>query len=56
MTARKDLPGAFGSHNIIQVPDVTEAERHRARLAVVEKCPDDARLMLAMLGLGGASC
>lgn len=55
MTARKDLPGAFGSHNIITYRETTEEERHRARLAVVEKCPDDARLMLAMLGLGGAS-
>lgn len=55
MTARKDLPGAFGSHNIITFQEVTDEERHKARLTVVEKCPDDARLMLAMLGLGGAS-
>lgn len=54
MTARKDLPGAFGSQNIIHVPEVTDEDRHKARLTVVEKCPDDARLMLAMLGLGGA--
>ena len=54
MTAMKDLPGAFGSHAPITVPETSEEERHRARLTVVEKCPQDARLMLAMLGLGGA--
>lgn len=55
MTARTDRPGAFGSSSIITYPDTTEEERHRARLTVVEKCPDDAPLMLAMLGLGRAS-
>ncbi len=35
MTARKDLPGAFGSHNIITYRETTEEERHRARLTVV---------------------
>lgn len=55
MTARKDLPGAFGSHNIITFQEVTDEERHRARLTVVEKCPHDAAEMLDMLGLGGAS-
>jgi hypothetical protein len=51
MTARRDLPGAFGSHNVISIPDVTDEERHRARLTVVEKCPDDAPEMLDALGL-----
>lgn len=57
MTARRDLPGAFGSHNIITYRDVTEEERHRARLTVVEKSatPADALVALDMLGLlGGA--
>ena len=31
-----------GGHNLAPRPDVTEEERHRARLTVVEKCPDDA--------------
>ena len=58
MTARKDLPGAFGSVNIITFPDTTEEERHRARLTVVEKSatPADALVALDMLGLlDGAS-
>lgn len=58
MTARKDLPGAFGSHNPITFPEVTEEERHKARLTVVEKAatPADALVALDMLGLleGGA--
>jgi hypothetical protein len=59
MTARKELPGAFGSRNIIQVPEVTEEQRHRARLTVMEKAetPADALVALDMLGLleGGES-
>jgi hypothetical protein len=59
MTARKELAGAFGSRNIIQVPEVTEEQRHRARLTVVEKAatPADALIGLDMLGLleGGES-
>jgi hypothetical protein len=53
MTARKELAGAFGSRNIIQVPEVTEEERHKARLTVVEKAatPADALQALDMLGL-----
>lgn len=53
MTARKELGGAFGSRNIIQVPEVTEEERHKARLTVVEKAatPADALQALDMLGL-----
>lgn len=58
MTARKDLPGAFGSHNIITYRTLDEEERHRARLTVVEKTasPAEALEMLDMLGLlDGAS-
>lgn len=53
MTARRDLPGAFGSHNVISIPDVTDEERHRARLTVMEKSatPADALVALDMLGL-----
>lgn len=53
MTARKDLPGAFGSHNIITYRETTEEERHRARLTVAEKSetPADALVALDMLGL-----
>lgn len=53
MTARRDLPGSFGSHAIITYRDVTEEERHRARLTVVEKSatPADALVAMDMLGL-----
>ncbi|MGH3996603.1 MAG: hypothetical protein ACRDTJ_03985 [Pseudonocardiaceae bacterium] len=58
MTARTDRPGAFGSSGIITIPEVTEEERHRARLTVVEKSatPADALAAPDMLGLlDGAS-
>lgn len=53
MTARKNLPGAFGSQNIVTYQANTEEERHSARLTVVEKShtPAEALGLLDMLGL-----
>lgn len=45
--------GTFGKQDVGPVPVITEDERHRARLTVVEKAasPADALAALAMLGL-----
>jgi hypothetical protein len=44
----------YEDNDVLQVPPpkaVTEAERQKARLTIVERCPEDARLLLEMLGL-----
>lgn len=54
MTAPNKERGTFGKQDVGPVPAITAAERHRAALTVAEKCPDDAALVLAMLGLADA--